>query len=770
MRRPLCLIGLAFAAALMAGISLLPRKAQTFEKLEKEQVAALGCVEWKEHRTLGEEEVLVVSLEQVIVLKPEQISSLTQIISDSETIRPNHILADFQETIKSIYKNKEQLQRDGTERITGVLCYLDKTEEPSMGSYVIMEGEFRTFRHASNPGEFDAADYYDIMGKQGRLMRSLCLVKSEDCSKFREGLYHCKEYLTLLLRAVYPEKEAHIMEAMLLGEKGMLDSEIKTLYQQNGIIHILSISGLHLSMLGMGFYKALKRFHIPKMVDIILSIGLMYCYAVMTGMGVSAVRAFMMFGFHLAAELLGRTYDMLTAMTVAALWILGRQPLYLTHSGFLFSFGAICGIGLFLPAVDAHRLSEKRFIRTLCTGIGISLCTLPVYLMFYYEFPPYSVLLNLLVIPCMSIVLPGGMITMAAAVLVLPLGKLLALPGIFVLWLYEKGCNVCLSLPGHQWITGRPPGVQTALFLLILTALALGYERMKKGRFWAAVFLAVLVLTVRLPRGFEMTVMDVGQGDCIYLTDGRGRHYLIDGGSSDKKDVEEYQILPFLKYKGIKYLEGVFVTHPDSDHVNGIRRMLETYEENGIGIGCLLLPDVGAGCRKEEYHTLERLAKEAGISVQYIHAGQRIFCGEIMLTCLHPQKGFVCEEANEFSTVLYLRMGTFTALLTGDLEGEGEKMVTESLQKKGIQDITLLKAAHHGSRNSTSAEFLRITKPRITLVSAGRDNPYGHPHAETLERLKACGCRIYQTSVSGAVTIRVKGDRVLVEEYLAKER
>lgn len=244
MRRPLCLIGLAFAAALMAGISLLPRKAQTFEELEKEQIAALGCVEWKEHRTLGEEEVLVVSLEQVIVLKPEQISSLTQIISDSETIRPNHILADFQETIKSIYKNKEQLQRDGTERITGVLCYLDKTEEPSMGSYVIMEGEFRTFRHASNPGEFDAADYYDIMGKQGRLMRSLCLVKSEDCSKFREGLYHCKEYLTLLLRAVYPEKEAHIMEAMLLGEKGMLDSEIKTLYQQNGIVHILSISGV----------------------------------------------------------------------------------------------------------------------------------------------------------------------------------------------------------------------------------------------------------------------------------------------------------------------------------------------------------------------------------------------------------------------------------------------------------------------------------------------------------------------------------------------
>ena len=128
------------------------------------------------------------------------------------------------------------------------------------------------------------------------------------------------------------------MGAMLLGEKAMLNEEIKSLYQQNGIIHILSISGLHLSILGMGFHKLLQRMNAPKLVNIMLSVALMYCYGAMTGMGISIVRAVGMGGMKLCADLCGRTYDLLTAMMTAAFLILVRQPLYLTHSGFLFCF------------------------------------------------------------------------------------------------------------------------------------------------------------------------------------------------------------------------------------------------------------------------------------------------------------------------------------------------------------------------------------------------------------------------------------------------
>lgn len=139
-----------------------------------------------------------------------------------------------------------------------------------------------------------------------------------------------------------------------------------------------------------------------------------------------------------------------------------------------------------------------------------------------------------------------------------------------------------------------------------------------------------------------------------------------------------------------------------------------------------------------------------------------------MLTCIHPQEGFVSEDTNAFSTVLYLHVGAFSALLTGDLEGEGERMVIQSLREKGIGNITMLKAAHHGSGNSTSEEFVQLINPRVALISAGRDNSYGHPHEETLERLASCGCLVYQTPVSGAVTVRVKGDNVWISEYLGR--
>ena len=210
----------------------------------------------------------------------------------------------------------------------------------------MVEGKFRPFAQATNPGEFDAAAYYRVSGQQGRLMKASCLAESSGFSAFRETLYRCREYLSLLLDACYPEKEASIMGAMLLGEKATLDEGIKSLYQQNGIIHILAISGLHLSILGIGFHKLLQRMYVPKPVNIILSLALMYCYGTMTGMGISIVRAFVMFGMKLCADLCGRTYDLLTAMTTAALLILVEQPLYLTQSGFLFSFGAVCGICL----------------------------------------------------------------------------------------------------------------------------------------------------------------------------------------------------------------------------------------------------------------------------------------------------------------------------------------------------------------------------------------------------------------------------------------
>ncbi len=784
MRRPLCLLGLAFVMVLLLGINLIPHGSPDYGALDGETVAAVGRVEWKERRISGSEEVLVVTLEQVIILKTDQISVLQQILADSDTAYTNSNAADSVKKIqKLLEKNGERIRLAGTEEIAGILCYLRAEENPAMGSIVLVEGKFRPFAHAANPGEFDAADYYRVSGQQGRLMKAACLAEGRHFSSFREWLYRVREYLSLLIDACYPEKEASIMGAMLLGEKAMLDEGIKSLYRQNGIIHILAISGLHLSILGMGFHRLLQRLQAPKLVNIILTVALMYSYGVMTGMGISIVRAFVMFGLKLCAGLCGRTYDLLTAMTTAALLILVQQPLYLTQSGFLFSFGAVCGIGL-LPSVSRHFpvLPDRfpvgnRLLQALFAGIWISLCTLPVYLCFYYEFPPYSVLLNLIVIPCMGALFLSGIAAMGAAACLLPLGRLAAVPGVWILTLYEKCAAFVVRLPGRQWVAGRPENWQAAAYLALLSAavfLVGKREKGKKGSFWCAVFGAVFLLGFRMPQGFEITMLDIGQGDCIYLADGQGGHYLIDGGSLDRKEVETYQIIPFLKYRGVRRLNAAFVTHSDADHISGIKGLMADCEGTGIEIGCLYLPDLAKECRDENYLGLAALAQGCGIPVRLLHEGEHLQNGKLMLTCIHPAKSYVNSDANAGSTVLYLNYENFSALFTGDLEGEGERLVTERLsdmRRTGrlSGQITLLKVAHHGSKNSTEASFLEVASPRIAFISAGRDNSYGHPHKETLARLADRECRIYQTPVGGAVTVRVKNGGVYVEEYLSKQ-
>lgn len=763
MRRPLCLLGLACVALLFLVSLTIRQSAQTGDVFDRQELAILGVVEEKEHKLSQDREVSVISLGQVIVLKPDQVKELIRILNHSKKDQTPNVGDYTTEQIRSYCeKNRESLCLSGTEDIEGVLCYSEEAE-PAMGSLVLMEGTYHAFSHATNPGEFDAAEYYRILGKQGRLMRAKLLAADSSKDVFREELYRCRRYLSLLLRACCPEREAGVLGAMLLGEKGFLDEEIKGLYQRNGIVHILAISGLHLSLLGMSLFRLLKSLRVPKVVNIILTIAFMYCYGVMTGMGVSVVRAFVMFSMKLAADLFGRSYDLFTAMMTAALLILVRQPLYLFHSGFLFSFGAICGIG-FLPAVSVHFPTKSKGLKALFTGAWISLSTFPVYLCFYYEFPPYSVLLNLLVIPCMGIVLGSGVLTLFAGALFLPLGRAAVLPGLAVLSFYEKCCEFCTRLPGRTWIAGRPANWRITLFLAILAALVCFAKKMKKRQFFAGITLALIILILRIPSGLEITFLDVGQGDCAYLCVPGRRHILIDGGSSDTGDVEEYRILPFLKYRGVSYLDAVFVTHPDSDHENGIRGMLENGEESGVRIGMVVLPDVAAESRNENYVSLAALAKDKGVPLRFISCGDSISLGKVMLTCVHPQKGYDNQDTNAYSTVLYLTYGAFTALFTGDLEGEGEQLVTKRLYGAG-ERITLLKVAHHGSKNATSDEFLACTRPRIALISAGRDNIYGHPHRETLERLKQQDCRIYQTPESGAVTFFVRRGRLRAEEY-----
>lgn len=664
--------------------------------------------------------------------------------------------------------NTGKLQENNGPIGNKVLCYLrEEQPEAEIGSYVQLQGKLSCFERASNPGQFDVYSYYQISGISYRLNQAEIKAKTTKYNKIYEGLYKLRMFFAEKLNEGLPEKEASIMQTMLLGEKGSMEKELKALYQRNGIAHILAISGLHVSMLGMGLYKILRKCCIPMKIAAGISAGVMILYGMMTGFSVSALRAILMFVIHMTAIILERTYDMLTAVAVAAVLLLVGQPLYFFYSGFLFSFGCVLGIGLLLPLLVDGAKKMHFVVRTIVGGLGMTVITLPVYLWFYYQYPVCSIFLNLIVIPLMSILIAAGLLLIICQIICPQASIPFALLIKGILKLYDTLLKLCDGLPGNLFTVGRPEAWQIILYLLVLIFLVLFGQRLKTIVRWCIALLAVAVLLHHRGQRMEITFLDVGQGDSIFIANDNGNCYLVDGGSSSVNSVGEYRIIPFLKYQGVSHIKAVFITHPDEDHCNGIKELMSSGREQGIGIEHLVLPDIAQESKEQAYFELEQMAASLNISVLYMSKGQEIADDQLKLSCLHPDKGENEKEANAYSIVLEVTYGNFRAMLTGDVEGSGEEKLIRYLEEENTGDrITVLKAAHHGSGYSTPDEFLDISRPAYTIISCGRNNSYGHPHKELLERLQEHDTEIFVTYETGAITFTTDGQKMRLTKFL----
>lgn len=849
------------------------------------------------------------------------------------------------------------------------ICEMQGEADIPLGRTVAVQGIFAPYSHATNPGEFDAAVYYRTLSIGGKLRKAQMKACGGDRWPVRNGLYELKCLLKERLYRIFPEKEAAVMSALLLGDKKDLDSELKDLYKRNGILHILSISSLHITIIGMTVYRLLRRIGLPICPAAVGGSVLLLLYGGMTGFSVSACRAIGMYLIRMFGEVAGRTYDMLTALGVMGAVMVAWNPYYLQSSGFLLSFSSVLGLGVVSPVLalspgrnpsaSAGRakkppgktskptggsLTERLRGNPLqvqgrlfqaqgqslgireaaggmgaalwegCRGLGrgllqsamaslsITLTTLPIQLWFYYEVPVYSVFLNLFVLPLMK----PMMITGLLAMLVPGLGVLGGIDYI-ILQSYEFVCGCFDRLPFHTWNPGCPKVWQIAAYYVLLAGVVLlrsrrkrkeeaaermgltgdwgqrkedgrpgtvgkrmggvpgmagnqiegrpGIERSRaedmsgtagnridgrpgtagsrmdggsrttrnraedmpgtagngkkaylpepdgavvgraggrsgRMRRWpvepCALAAAVLLFVLRPTPENSVTFLDVGQGDCILVRTASGENFLFDCGSSSRSGVGKYLLLPYLKHEGIQNIDAVFLSHPDADHVNGAVELLKMGGENNITVGQLLLPAIREDARQEQLGELVAAAEQASqsspVPVGYLRAGMSFGCGSADFTCLHPGESLGTEDVNAYSECFYVefwesagdvqgREGEapdWTLLLTGDVQNEGEAALQGELEARDIRDVSVLKAAHHGSKNSTPKELLERLSPRLTVISSGRNNRYGHPHAELLERLEESGTVIAQTARYGAITVDFAHDGVRVSAFCAE--
>ncbi|MCR1839418.1 DNA internalization-related competence protein ComEC/Rec2 [Murimonas intestini] len=646
---------------------------------------------------------------------------------------------------------------------SNLLIRLDKNQNKiKIGTYVRAAGILKEPEKATNPGQFDFARYYAAKGIYYILDDARTLAVSGSYDLILETLCSLRETLAKKFDEIGGE-DAGFLQAMLLGEKSNLEEEMKDLYQLGGISHILAISGLHISLLGMALYKWLRKHGTGFLCAGLISGLLMAAYCVMTGFGVSAKRALLMYLVYLGAQIFGRTYDLLSGLAFSAVVILTGSPELLGDVSFLLSFLAILGLGTLQPLIASIFHVNNKIILGILSGAAIQIITVPVSLWFFYETSLFGLVLNLIVLPLLPLVLAFGAAGAAVGFISIKAGIICFAPCHYLLKLYELLCRLAASLPGSRIVLGQPEIWQLFVYYGLIAGLFLGariYGRFTDssrvpGCLGGAAFLAALgtVLVLDTSSGLRITFLDVGQGDGICIQSDTGKVYFIDGGSSSEKSVGKYRIIPFLKYYGISYLDGLILTHGDEDHINGARELIEGKE--GIGIGCLILPDVSTD--DEIYRELESLAKERRIPVQYLNSGMSIQEKDgLSLVCLHPAAGYKASSRNGESSVIMLSYGSFRALFTGDLEEAEERML---LRQQAFSRVDVLKAAHHGSKNSTTDEFLQVTRPEAAVISCGEGNRYGHPHKELLLRLGEAGCRSYLTKDLGAVQVVTDGDR-----------
>lgn len=615
------------------------------------------------------------------------------------------------------------------------------------GQRVAVTGRSYLPERARNPGEFDSRLWLLSRDAQARLYSSRNVAVLERAGFSLRGLsLRLNAALCERIDALFGEG-AGIVRAMLVGNRDEIEDEWQAWMERSGVIHLLSVSGLH-----VGIWYALLSFLLtpipvsPRVRWGIMA-ALLFGYAMLTGLPASVLRASVMLLFVAGGRVAKRQVDSLTSLSGAALLILLFRPLDLFMPGFQLSFCAVLGIVLLRPAIlrlfkNEPPKAADLFITTISAQVGI----LAPASVLYGQTSLIGLVANLIAVPLAGVLVPASAAALVLDMLWHPLGMIASYLGrglvSALLWIAKLSAAVpiaVLRFPPFAWWTSL-----AALCCLLLCSTLIGWR-------WRTRLAAMaMALSMALGMGVIMgsfqtryVQLDVGQGLSGVLHLRGGETIVYDCGNVNGPLAE------YLLYRG-EDVDALFVSHPHTDHYGGLSELIS----RKITIHQIYVP-VEAEMFSEENDYAEVLAA-TGAPVTELSAGDALSFRGAEIAVLAPEadsaRGF---GTNGRSLVLQVEIGNRTLLLTGDADGTAEVNV----------ECDVLQVPHHGSAVAAQDAFLRVASPQIALVSSGVDNAYGHPHPMTVYRLEQDGARVYNTAETGALTISF-GNRIRVEAFL----
>ena len=568
-----------------------------------------------------------------------------------------------------------------------------------------------------------------------------------------EACRQAKMHLSAQIGELFGES-APLYQAMLIGDRTHIEQELVQAMRLSGVAHLLTISGMHLTMIAHAVSWLLMRTPLGRRTSFVIKAMVVVGYTCLTGGAAGTVRACIMTLHKETALLCGRRYDPLTALAAAALCMTIVNPVWALSASFQFSFFVVLGIHLFYRQVSAafrKCAGGLAAFRRIADLLAVSACAqtsaVPMQLMFYGYMPLLALPMNLLCSMLMPALMLGGW---AALFLrwVLPPAGLAAAKVIRVGALAMEQLSTAVA--GQGWALLRLPAPY-AWTVGAFTLLLLGMSKQfswRKGRKGFSFLMAIVIALAYLPRfdpAAQYVQLDVGQGDGAVLRKGR-KAVLIDVGPED-----EYAMLRYLRHEGLK-VDAVVLSHLDEDHAGALGVLLDSE----IQIGRIIMPtDAGEESASEAVRNALQKARDAGIQMEGVQQGDEILSDVCALTVLSPREEI--EGSNERSLAVYTDLEGLRVLTLGDMPSKCEM--------EDVPACDVLKVSHHGSRHATSLNLIKSAEPEVAIISVGR-NSYGHPHERVLTDLEACGAHVYRTDASGCVRVRVNSEGYSVKPFI----
>ena len=556
------------------------------------------------------------------------------------------------------------------------------------------------------------------------------------------------------LDEAFPSDTAFFAKALLLGDRSDVDYETNTAFKISGISHVIAVSGLHVSIL---FSLVMLLCGKRRVLTALVGIPILLLFAAVAGFTPSITRACLMQILVLLAMLFDREYDPPTSLAFAVLVMLVANPMVITSISFQLSVGCMAGIFLFYDKLAGWmqgfsfwkdwkgKTFRVRFRTWLSSGVSVTLSamffTTPLVAHHFGAVSLIGLLTNLLVLWVVSLVFYGIMDVCLLALVwkwgAAALAWLLSWPIRYVL-----GVAKCLSSVPLAAVYTR--SIYIVLWLVLCYGLLAVFLIFKKRKPKLLVACCAFGLCVAMCCSWaepvmddcRMTVLDVGQGQCILLQ-ARGKNYLIDcGGDSDTGSAD--LAAETLLSQGISRLDGIIVTHFDRDHAGGVEYLLSRMDVDAV-----FLPET-----TNDNPIADAILRRSGKAAVFVQEDLELFWEDTSITVFAP---ILSGSDNESGLCVLFRGKNCDILITGDLSGFGESLL---LREKQIPQLTAIVAGHHGSKHSTTDELLDATNPKYAFISVGDGNQYDHPSNQVIDRLVRHGCSIYRTDHSGTIVFR----------------